>query len=241
MKNAAFFALTAVSVIIAVSCNRNDPAQPTPSNPSSPQTPADTTAPVITISGGNYQTQMEPAVPGSGTFTAPTATAIDDVDGDISDSIVITGTVDPNTVGIDTLYYSVSDSAGNMNTDTLIVEITPYGLHDAPYLAGTYNGNDTCTISGTYTYTSMWSLSTSVSNEIAVQNFGAFGNSVTVEGTVNATQQTVSFPAQALFSTASIVSASGSYTYSGNSVNVVINFVWSDGTSSESCVAHYIK
>ena len=226
-----------VFIIMAVSCNRNDP-QPAPSNP---QTSVDTTAPVITIAGGNYQTQMEPATPGSGTYTPPTATAIDNVDGDLSAYILITGTVNPNTAGIYALYYTVNDSAGNVNTDTLIVEITPSLAHVAPYLAGTYSGNDTCATTGTYAYTSTWSLSTSVNNEIMVQNFGAFGNSIIVEGTVNATQQTVSFPAQPLVSTGSIVSASGSYTHNGNSVNMIINFVWTDGMASESCVAHYIK
>ena len=57
------------------------------------------------------------------TFTDPGATATDDLDGDLTSSIITTGTVDTSTVGTYTLTYSVSDSASNIvsTTRTVIV------------------------------------------------------------------------------------------------------------------------
>jgi aspartate 1-decarboxylase len=69
----------------------------------------DTTAPVITLNGA---ASMLLAVGGS--FTDPGATALDDVDGDISGSVVVGGdTVDTNTAGAYVITYDVSDAAGN--------------------------------------------------------------------------------------------------------------------------------
>jgi len=48
-------------------------------------------------------------------------TAIDVIDGDITSSIVVTGTVDLSTAGNYTLTYTVTDSDGNTNTKTRLV------------------------------------------------------------------------------------------------------------------------
>jgi hypothetical protein len=48
-----------------------------------------------------------------GAYNDAGATASDDVDGDLTSSIVVTNPVDPNTVGTYTVRYNVSDSAGN--------------------------------------------------------------------------------------------------------------------------------
>jgi hypothetical protein len=70
---------------------------------------ADTTAPVITLVGDN------PLELNNGdTYTDPGATASDDVDGDLTSSIVVGGdTVDTLTDGSYTVTYDVSDTAGN--------------------------------------------------------------------------------------------------------------------------------
>ena len=73
---------------------------------------ADTTPPVITLLGGN---PLELTV--GDTYTEPGATASDNVDGDISVNIVITGTVDTATAGAYTRRYNVSDAAGNAATE----------------------------------------------------------------------------------------------------------------------------
>lgn len=72
---------------------------------------ADTTAPVITLNGAstidlNY----------GDTYNELGATATDNVDGDLTASIVISGNVDTNTVGSYTVNYNVSDAAGNAAT-----------------------------------------------------------------------------------------------------------------------------
>ena len=69
---------------------------------------ADNVAPVISLIG------LERVWHAVGTkYSDLGATAIDDIDGDISDRITSTGTVDVNTLGDYTIVYSVSDEAGN--------------------------------------------------------------------------------------------------------------------------------
>lgn len=68
----------------------------------------DTTPPVITLIGNN------PMVIAKNTgYTEPGAKAIDDVDGDISNKIVITNDVNANVVGTYHAWYNVKDKAGN--------------------------------------------------------------------------------------------------------------------------------
>jgi hypothetical protein len=49
--------------------------------------------------------------------------ALDAVDGDLTDSIVVEGDVDTTTVGANTLTYSVTDAAGNEATETRVVTV----------------------------------------------------------------------------------------------------------------------
>jgi alpha-tubulin suppressor-like RCC1 family protein len=65
-------------------------------------------APAIVLKGASPMT-----VEANSLFEDPGATAYDVQDGDISASIVVTGTVDTATLGTYTLFYNVSDSAGN--------------------------------------------------------------------------------------------------------------------------------
>ncbi|MFL0800564.1 MAG: M6 family metalloprotease domain-containing protein [Agarilytica sp.] len=68
---------------------------------------SDTTAPVITLTGG------ETTIAQGGTWVDPGFTANDDVDGDISHQVTISGSVNTNVQGDYTLRYNVSDAAGN--------------------------------------------------------------------------------------------------------------------------------
>ena len=68
----------------------------------------DNEAPVITL---NDDTPIELEV--GETYEEPGATAEDNVDGDITDDIEITGEVNTNKVGDYTITYTVSDAAGN--------------------------------------------------------------------------------------------------------------------------------
>ena len=68
----------------------------------------DTTAPTITLKGAN------PQFVNKGTaYVDPGYTADDDVDGDISNEVKVSGTVDVNTEGTYELKYNVADKAGN--------------------------------------------------------------------------------------------------------------------------------
>jgi len=83
----------------------------------------DTVAPVITLNGAN------PMTVGFGTvFTDPGATASDGCAGNLTSSIVVTGSVDTNTVGFYALTYTVSDPSGHSDTKVRTVEVSPYNF-----------------------------------------------------------------------------------------------------------------
>ena len=85
------------------------------------QATADTVPPVITLVGAATVTVQLGAA-----YTDAGATATDNVDGDITDRIVVTNPVDTATVGTYTVSYRVEDSAGNAATATrtVIVQAT---------------------------------------------------------------------------------------------------------------------
>ncbi len=68
----------------------------------------DTVKPVITLNG-----EAEMSIPAGTVFTDPGAAAMDNVDGDLSAAIVVTGQVDTAVPGVYTLRYNVQDKAGN--------------------------------------------------------------------------------------------------------------------------------
>jgi hypothetical protein len=70
--------------------------------------PADTTAPIISLNGEVSITLTE-----GDAYTDAGATALDEVDGDITGQITTTGSVDTAIAGIYSISYSVSDTAGN--------------------------------------------------------------------------------------------------------------------------------
>ena len=52
-------------------------------------------------------------IPAGQEYLDPGAIAIDDIDGDISDKIVVSGSINPSVVGTQTISYQVADRAGN--------------------------------------------------------------------------------------------------------------------------------
>jgi len=79
----------------------------------------DTTPPVITLIGS-----ANVSVTQGDNYTDEGATATDNVDGDLTSSISVSGNVDTATIGNYTLTYSVSDSSGNSASATRNVEVT---------------------------------------------------------------------------------------------------------------------
>lgn len=191
----------------------------------------DITAPVITVTGGNNQSQSLPAVAGAGTWTNPAATATDDEDGDLTSAISVTGTVDPDNAAQYILTYSVSDAAGNTATETVTVNI----VNDAKFFEGEYNCTEVCQVSTVAPYTNDWTASTTVNNDLNINNFGGFGNSIDIDADWNGSNTlTISTP-QTLGATGSIVSCNATYTASGSTVNATIVYAWNDGVNNETC------
>ncbi|MEI6766824.1 MAG: DUF5011 domain-containing protein [Bacteroidota bacterium] len=84
-------------------------------------TPKDITPPVISLNGSS-QVYVEKGT----SYTDAGATATDNVDGVITDKIVVTNLVDANVEGTYYVKYNVSDEAGNKATEvvrTVIVKI----------------------------------------------------------------------------------------------------------------------
>ena len=79
----------------------------------------DNLAPVITLNGNEKQTLIK----NFDTYTELGATALDNYDGDISASIITSGTVDDTTIGTYYITYTVEDSFGNIATKTREIEV----------------------------------------------------------------------------------------------------------------------
>ena len=89
---------------------------------------ADTTVPVITLTGDAAVT-----IEVGATYTDQGATATDDIDGDITSSIVEVSTVDIAVSGTYTVTYNVTDASGNEAAEvTRTVNITPVPEVTAP-------------------------------------------------------------------------------------------------------------
>jgi hypothetical protein len=80
--------------------------------------PGDRVAPDLQLLGETIVT-----LPAGAVWVDPGATAVDDIDGDISEQITISGTLNTTAVGTQTLSYSVSDRAGNTSSATRTFKI----------------------------------------------------------------------------------------------------------------------
>ena len=205
----------------------------------------DAGAPMITVTGGNSQSQSLPSIANNGTWTNPTATAMDDEDGDISMSITVSGTVNPNTAGNYTLTYTVSDAAGNTATEVVIVSIQ----NDAAFLGNlsstgtptmaTYAAYDSCQVTPASYFSPTVTVSSTVNNAFKITNFGAFGTNIVINATLSGA--TINIPAsQTLGPIESIIAASGTVTSSISPVSFGITYTWTDGTSNEVCISTYV-
>jgi len=123
---------------------------------SSGDSPAVASAPVITLNGANPMT-----VNVSDTFIDPGATAMDDVDGDLSTSIKVDSNVDTAVAGDYTVAYSVTDSDGNSANAVRNVVVTDVAILSVPEryttigdaLANAADGDTILLAPGTYDIT----------------------------------------------------------------------------------------
>ena len=106
----------------------------------------DLTAPVITLLGSNPVT-----VVASSTYTDAGATALDNIDGNITGSIVTINPVDANTPGAYTVTYTVSDAALNSATATRTVNVVATADITDPIITILGSNPVNVTVGGIYT------------------------------------------------------------------------------------------
>ena len=107
---------------------------------------ADTTAPVITVSGVNPV-----SIPQGSVYTDAGATAVDNVDGTVT--VSVSGTVNTAVAGGYTITYSATDTAGNSATTTRTVNVTPVADTTPPVI--TLNGATVINLVVGATYTEL--------------------------------------------------------------------------------------
>lgn len=108
---------------------------------------ADITPPVITVTGANPASVVQ-GLP----YNDAGATALDDMDGDVTANIVVTGLpINTAVVGANTVTYTVSDVAGNTATATRTVNVTAAPLIPEVTVNSQTAVTATPTITGTVT------------------------------------------------------------------------------------------
>ena len=117
-----------------------------------------------------------------GSFIDPGATATDNIDGNLTSSIVVTGSVNTSTVGTYTLNYNVSDAAGNAAT-----QVSRTVNVNADTQAPSVPTNVTASNIAQTTATLNWSAST---DNVAVTGYEVFSGSTSV-GTVTGTSANI--------------------------------------------------
>ncbi|MEI7597492.1 MAG: immunoglobulin-like domain-containing protein [Bacteroidota bacterium] len=174
--------ISAIIVILGflfASCKKDEKETTTPI-----ASTTDLTPPVLAVVGNLpiQHTLNAASVP-------PTVTATDNVDGDITSRIIMSGTVNKDLVGDYTLTYSVSDAVGNSDTKTVTVHV----VNSAANIAGIYSVNETFNATGTpdnFTYMQTITTSTTENNKIIFSNFGNYMNGV-VYATISGTTLTI--------------------------------------------------
>jgi len=159
----------------------------------------DLTAPVISIVGNG-----EITIDLGDVYTDQGATAQDNKDGNITDKIVVTG-IPSNTFqcGTYNIKYTVTDKAGNQAEASRILKIR------SDKLAGTYSVNE---VKKTL-YNATVTQSSTTYNKILINNFGAYGTTVTLEAIVEGS--TITVPAQNVTQGTDVAVIQGTGTYNG--------------------------
>ena len=131
----------------------------------------DTTPPIITLnSSSTIQLNI------GENWTDPGATATDDLDGNLTSSISVTGSVDSSSVGTYTLTYTVADAASNTASTTRTVTVSDLVDTTPPVI--TLNGSSTIQLNIGENWTDPGATATDDVD-------GDITSSITTSGTVN--------------------------------------------------------
>ena len=123
----------------------------------------DPNAPVLDLNGPAYITVVK-----GETYVEQGATALDIEDGDISESIVISGSVNSNAIGTYTISYSAEDDCGNMSLKDRVVDVSFAASTLVDTLNTEYYTTNACGLSSD---TSYYSLSNKNLFELLIFNF----------------------------------------------------------------------
>lgn len=144
MKITSFLIVALVGTAIFTSCKKRDKV-----------------APVITLIG-----DYEQVVHLNGSYIESGATAKDNKSGDITASIVVSGTVNVNKVGEYRKFYDVEDENGNKAATAIrFVNV----VNDADYMLGTFMASPNCTGTSTTNYNTSITTSQTVNNRIYIK------------------------------------------------------------------------
>jgi len=189
--------------------------------------PPDTTAPVISLLG---EAVVNLTVGDS--YTDDGATALDNVDGDITGDIIIVNLVDVNTIGVYSVTYNVSDTAGNdavQVTRTVNVKAVPATLSNiaitTPADKLIYATGDTLDISG-LVITGTYDDATTNVETITTDDVSGFDSSVPVVGqvlTITVGDKTTSYTINVVDNIKPVITLLGS-----NPVNLYVGDSYAD-------------
>ena len=122
----------------------------------------DMTLPVITLAG---ETNIQQIL--NTQWTDPGYNAADNIDGDITQNVIVNGTVNKDFAGTYIITYTVADNEGNETS--VQRSVTMY--NEAKYLSGKYSAHDTCPLTST-TFTTTITPSNTINKEFTIENFG---------------------------------------------------------------------
>ncbi|NVO01293.1 MAG: DUF5011 domain-containing protein [Bacteroidetes bacterium] len=199
----------------------------------------DVTAPTIVLTGSSSQVIIYKS---STSYIEPGFTATDETDGDITANVVVTGTVDVNSVGTYSLVYSVTDQAGNSFSVTRTVVI------DAnPLFVGNFSHID---IIGGVTYPATLdtlAASFTTKNKILFKRFSGFSNAAIF---ANLNKSAVTIPAQTYYCgdfpsdtirTFQTIGTTSYFTVVDSIATMVLNYSIIKGTDTIVCSSTYTK
>jgi len=176
----------------------------------------DTTPPVITLTGGSTMSIYRGSA-----FTEPGYRAIDNVDGDITSKVTVTGSVNTAVVGSYRLTYSATDSSGN--TGTAVRTVNVLANQSSNSFSDKGKAGDTFTYSFPVSFSAQATITpvgTDSKTQITVTIKNSSGATVFTGAFNSSTARTVNLPAGNYTITMKVDNANGNVTV-GLSITLV--------------------